>query len=604
MPAVRRTREPDPLIGQAPVEASREEKLAHISEQLLRLKLARITDLDPGCGGFVDFASDILSLELTPAQAAVGGFLFDFQAPADALENIVAAHIDGSDPIDTATIFGGFTGLPPIQARRTALAVCGRGSGKTSILIAARALHLALTVPMTPLAKGEAGLVPLVAPDKRQGQHSLSFVKGFFSSNPILARALKVETTVEKISLTRPDGRKVSIEVRPASSGGRAVRGPSLLGVMLDEAAFFYGEGYEVSDIEIYRAAFPRLLPGGQIVMGTTPWAQSGLVWDTFRDNFGHPINALCVRAPTLVMRPSPETAIDYANAQASDPDNAVREYDAQFLSADAERFFPESLIEKALDKNLHLPEVVQPGERVRFGADFAFSSDSSSLYGFVERKPIDPTSNKPIPDAATVFYSCSLLERRPSPGNPLVPSEVVQDFAVEALRCGAKLVVADDHYREAVREHLAKAGLGLSPAPQPPAGAYVVARALMAQGRVKLPNNHRLLAQLRRVRSTIRPGGVVSIHQPRAKDGGHGDIVSALVCALSGVSVLSVGQAPKPRDRREAEAWAEKTAQTQRLQANASRLKKSDDVLKRRLQSMIGGAGSKFQAFIKSALK
>ena len=548
--AAARTRKSETVLPGTPVEVSDELRLRMALERLTVMQLTRL-----GSMSFIEFCEVVLAIVFTPAQRMLCAVLFDGATP--------------EGPIGRA-LFGDWAGPADAGIYRkiasTVLAVCGRGSGKTSIIIAARALHLALSCEMvqkdgTPLGKTEAALVAVVAPDQRQSRHALSFVKGLLVGRPALAQALHYESTLDIIRITRPDGHPVTIEARPATSGGKAVRGPSLAGVVLDEAHFFYSEGYEVSDVEIYRAAIPRLLRGGQIVLGTTPWAQTGLVWDLFRDNWGHPVGAIVAKAPTLLMRPSAEMEETVAAERLRDPDNAAREFDAEFLSADAERFFPETLLERVVDLGLvHIPGepilVVNQGERVRFGGDFAFDADSSALVGFVERV-ID---NKPM------LLCCELDEQRPKPGAPLVPSEVVSDFARKIKRAGGRIIVADAHYRRSIEEHLSAAELALVPSDGVPAEGFLVVRALMAQGRVRIPKHSRLLAQLRRVRSTHKPGGTVTIHQPRARDGGHGDIVSALVCSLAGVSLQSQYAVAGPSNALEAEAMAITKARDEKM--------------------------------------
>lgn len=568
MPAKVRLRETETVLpGTAAEQADdREARLALVTERLTALSVSRLCD-PANPAPFTEFAPAVLGITLTPAQHALASVLFDGQAPP---------------PEFADSLFGGLTSAPTVEQRITAVAVCGRGSGKTSVLEAGRALHLALTVPLTRLAKSEAALVAIVAPDQRASRHTLSFVKGYITNRPALASLLHYEDTLDVIRITRPDGRLVTIEARPATSGGKAVRGPSLAGVLLDEAAFFYGDGYEVSDEEIYRAARPRLEPGGQIVIASTPWAQSGLVWERFRENYGAPKRAVVARAPTLIMRPGPETEAMVRLEREADPDNAAREFDAEFLSSDAERFFPEPVIEKCLDESLRVDSDghvldVSPGERVRPGADFAFDADSSALVCFVER--------------AAGFSVCELHEDRPTPGASLVPSEVVSKYAAAVRRVGGKLVVADAHYRRSIEEHLAKYELALVPAPPVPAESFLVVRQLMAAGRVKIPNHPRLLAQLRRVRSSHKPGGHVSIHQPRARDGGHGDIVSALVCALSGVSITSSQPVEGPKSWLEREVLAETERKKDRLKANDVVEKKKDARFSRMVMSRIPGA-------------
>ena len=530
------------------------ERIALAGERLVYIKLSEMIE---GESTFNDFAEVLLGLSLTDNQRSATAFMFDGKPPPI-----------GAPP----EIFGGCTAAPDVTARRTCVAVCGRGSGKTSIFLAVRAIHLALTVDCSALGRGEEGLIPVVGPSLLHAQHVVQFVKGYLSTSPLLSKILQVEPTKNCVKLTRPhDGRVISIEARAASMGGRAVRGPSLLGVLMDEAAFFYGEGYEINDKEIYDAATPRLLDEGQIVIASSPWSQSGILWDFMRENFGAPKSAVVIKAPSLLMHPTAALLTAYNNMLRDNPDNAAREFDAQFMSADAERFFSEAAIERCIDPTLVLPGETITGERVLFGADFAFASDSSALMGFAERDKLIPVS---------------MVEKKPAPGLPLIPSEVVGEFAEEIKRCGARLVTADDWYRQAIEEHLSAHRLALVPAPRPPAVAYIVARTLMNQGRVVLPNDPRLLMQLRRVKSTVKPGGVVSIHQPRVKDGGHGDIVSALVCALSGCSIEAKQPSPQLSTRETMELRA-KADQKKRLNDNEVKNRKASGKV---LHSMIPG--------------
>lgn len=454
--------------------------------------------------------------------------------------------------------------------------MCGRASGKTAVLLGARALHLALTVDCSPMSIADPyGLIALVGPSLNAALHMLGFVKGYLRAAPLVAKVLQAEVKKTQVIITRPtDGRQVSIEPRAASGGGDAVRGPSLLGVLMDEAAFFYGEGYEVNDKEIYQAAMPRLLPGAQIVIASSPWGQAGLLWELYRDNFASPVGAAVVKAPSMLMHPAPEVKAAYEDMLRTDPDNAAREFGAQFMSADAERFFPEPAILRCVDDKVIVPGEVEHGERVYFGADFGFAVDSSALMGFAER--------------GEKLIAVAMKEKKPQAGLPLVPSEVVAEFAAEVVRCGAKSVTADNHNRQAIEEYLSKYRLALLISNTDPAVDYVVTRSLMSQGRVSLPNDPRLLAQLRRIKATVKPGGKISIHLPRLKDGGHCDMVSALVCALAGCP-MDAKKPIIPKDPIVAMRDREKAAQMERLRANEERTRKES---KRMLQSM--GTGLK----------
>ena len=169
-------------------------------------------------------------------------------------------------------------------------------------------------------------------------------------------------------------------------------------------------------------------------------------------------------------------------------------------------------------------------------GADFGFRSDASALC--VSRLEGD------------LYRVADLREVRPQRGAPLQPSVVVAGFAEVARNYGATSVIADRHYEEAVREHLGTHKLRLVPAPDGLAGkleVYTRARALLHEGRVRLPAHARLIAQLKAVTSAPTPGGGLTIRSPR-RAGAHGDLVSAFVLALA--SLPSAQLAPWLRER------------------------------------------------------
>src|SRR5204863_19806 len=67
-------------------------------------------------------------------------------------------------------------------------------------------------------------------------------------------KSLLVAETADSLTLRRPDGRIVTIECLPATRGGSALRGRTLVGVVLDECAFFRDSDYTVNDADIFSA--------------------------------------------------------------------------------------------------------------------------------------------------------------------------------------------------------------------------------------------------------------------------------------------------------------------------------------------------------------
>ncbi len=160
-----------------------------------------------------------------------------------------------------------------------------------------------------------------------------------------------------------------------------------------------------------------------------------------------------------------------------------------------------------------------KPGDIVSAGADFGFRSDSSALVFAHKRGPL--------------VIVAEILELRPEKGIPLKPSETVAKFAARMKAQGVTYLMADGHYRESIDEHLTAAGLSYVAAPNKPVDAYMRTRALFRQGSVRLPNHQRMLQQIKEIQGRPLPGGGMSVISPRWRQGGHGDIVAALVLAL-----------------------------------------------------------------------
>ena len=79
----------------------------------------------------------------------------------------------------------------------------------------------------------------------------------------------------------------ISFEVRPASF--RKLRGPTYVAVIADELAFWYTEAaYANPDVEILAAVRPALLTtGGPLILASSPYAKTGVLWNTFRRHYG-----------------------------------------------------------------------------------------------------------------------------------------------------------------------------------------------------------------------------------------------------------------------------------------------------------------------------
>ena len=431
---------------------------------------------------------------------------------------IATCAYDGGDMPGGPT-FGNCVGPVDTLARQIVIAVCGARGGKTRTLIALRILYGALTRDLGGLGKGEEAFGLIVAPRLPLAKQALRYISGEIAANAYLS-ALVERETAESITIRREDGGVVTIIVMPATAKGTALRGMSLTDAAFDESAFFRDADYQISDVELFKAVSPRVMMGGQMIIASTPWAKTGLLWDYFDANFGKPKTAIAVHAPSLTLRYDKKLEMLIELERQRDPDNAKREYDAEFLTTGTGAYFDSDKIDTCVDAELDSQCDYQSNRIYAAGADFGFVNDSSALV-VVE---FDGKN----------YRTVSIVELRPENG-ALVPSEVVACFAMVIKRFGLRHVVSDIHYREAIRELLKSYDIDLISAPEGRYGkteSYARAKSMMHEGRVRIPYNQKLIKQLKDIRSRPTTGGGMIIESPR-RSGGHGDIVSAWVLAM-----------------------------------------------------------------------
>lgn len=463
---------------------------------------------------FLQFCA-LCQIQLTPGQETIARVLFDYQDPCDLPERL--------RPL-AREIFGDVDRVPSL-ARAVATVVAG-GRGGKSYLFSIRLLHLCYTVPLHTLAPGEEAFAIVVAPDKKLAKQSLNYALGALKTGG-LAATLADQPVAESFTIARGN-RRVVYSIFAASAGGSSVRGRSLVGAALDEAAFFGDDSYAVNDLDLYRAASPRVMVGGQFMIGSTPWSEDGLIYDLWRNNWGNPQTTCVAHAPTRVMRNSGSAADrrvldEVAREEIRDPANARREFGALFLAAGSDLYFSSTAIEAAL---VPQAKTLSRGDLISVGGDLGFTTDASTEVVLAT-------------DKSGTIWLIDALELLPDEGKPLVPSQVGRAFKQLASKYGADCVVADAVYREALREWLGSIAVVSAPAGnEGKVLSYDKLKRALLEGRFRVASSmppaliERLRVQLKQVRSKPQPGGGMSISSPRRR--GHGDIVSALVCAIS----------------------------------------------------------------------
>jgi hypothetical protein len=402
------------------------------------------------------------------------------------------------------------------------------------------------------LPAGVRAAALIIAPRDDLRNEVFRYAMGAVRSKPDLA-AMVVSATADTFRLRRPDGFEVEFKTGVATSGGTAARGQWWTDFALDECAFFRDSSFKVNDEELFRAGSARVLPGGQTIIASTPWAEAGLLhrmWKT------RPEDTTVVHAPTLALNDSPTTQAIIERSRLSDPDNARREFDAEFMTTGTTVFFEGATIDAAMSDEPFEP---QPGDIISAGGDFGFLSDSSALVMLAKR--------------GDILHVYAGTEERPENGVPLKPSRTVARFA-EVVDGKTSYVMADGHNLAAILEHFEEHGLVYAPAPTTPSETHVRARMLLREGRIQIhrPNLpadfvRRLEQQMREVHGKPTSGGKMSIVYPQWAKGGHGDICAAFVLAVWQVTGDAV---PEPLPATGTDAWLEAARERRREKLNA----------------------------------
>ncbi len=497
---------------------------------------------------FHEFCSVVLGLKLTKGQNVIGKVAFGGQSPKDLT--------DQEERELAIVMFGGVETVEE-SAKRYVLLRLGRGSGKTT-LCAAFSVYKAVTHDISRCGPGDVPVFITIAPDTETAKISIRMAREMMRSTPSLERLI-VSDTASFIQIRRPDGRLVRIEAFAASGKGSNVRSRSIMGFLFEEAEFFTsntessdGREFAVNDRDIFRALKPRLMRNGKGMMISTPWPVPTLMGDMFDENWGKCLTAVAIKAPTIMVRgDDPDIAFMVEDEMSKDPENARRELFCEVEHLTGGDFFDKTSLATSLVDTDVFPIRPDPRWPIAIGCDLGFVRDSSAIVA--------------VQFDGKRYRMIHAEELRPKMGRPLKPGEVIKRFAEVTKMLGARGVVADAYYKEALKEQLRSHDLIVYDAPEGTSGKAEVfhrTRALLNEGLCTIPKvdiGKRMIAQARLVTSKASPGGTTTIKQPRKIGLGHGDIVSAWVLAVHRLAYSAVKQDNVVYEPGSAE-WAEES--------------------------------------------
>jgi hypothetical protein len=284
----------------------------------------------------IEFIRDpqLLGLTLSPAQTAL-------------LKAIYARPMSEEELV----LYRACTGRedPPPAAFGEVTVVAGARSGKDSRIAAPIVVYEATRGGHERhLARGERGVIPLVAQDTRAARVAFGFVKDYLTRSPLLA-GLVAETLANEIALTNG----LAIMCFPCTL--RSLRGWSIPVGVLDELVFFRLEGAADSDTEIQASVRRGMVsfPHTKLIKISTPYMRGGVLFEDFTRGFGQSDADLLVwRASSMLMNPSLR-AERLERERRLDPLRFAREYEGEFAD-DLEAFLPSVWVDDAVVAGRH----------------------------------------------------------------------------------------------------------------------------------------------------------------------------------------------------------------------------------------------------------
>jgi len=360
----------------------------------------------------------------------------------------------------------------PEQPFRELWAIVGRRGGK-SFIMSIIAVFLALFHDFSKfLAPGERGVIQIIAADRSQARVIFRYISAILRSTPVFEQYVRNETK-ETIELT------TGIDIEVMTCSFRTIRGRTVVCAVCDEIAFWRVEGAN-PDREILAAIRPSMatIPNSMLLVISSPYARSGVLFESHRDYFGKDDPEVLVwQAPTKVMNPTLDQGL-IDREMARDPVAAAAEWGATFRS-DVETYVPIEWIEQAIAPNRYeLPPAKLPYS--------AFCDPSGGAQDAMTLAIAHREGSRLVQDV--------LRAVRP----PFDPYRVVSDYAslLKEYQCAS---VTGDKYAGAwVSEAFSKHGIRYVSSPMNKSEIYLGFEPLLARGEVEFLDDKTLFAELR----------------------------------------------------------------------------------------------------------
>lgn len=317
-----------------------------------------------------------------------------------------------------------------------------------------------------------------------------------------------------------------------------AVRGPSSIVLCLDEFAHFRSNLGSNSD-DIYEAATPAAMqfvtPEGKIdsliMMISSPWKKAGKAYDIHKTAMeeGSKSKIFTVRLSTAEMNIRASSEFLRQKEKTSSL-TWKAEYGGEFLDGSGSYIEP-NIVDQCVDTqrgNIEQFKHWMVGRKFFWGMDVGFKGDGTTLA--VSHWEM---VNKGFPMLVVDYLDRKIVGVEPYENVLELPLDEVIDWfsGVNNLLPGFRGVV-DQHGGSIFKQVLIASGLSfmdyLHLNEYNNSEMYLVLRGLMDQRRIRLPNNHVAIQEVKNLELTLVAQGRVKVEAPKEK-GAHDDYADAI---------------------------------------------------------------------------
>jgi hypothetical protein len=334
-----------------------------------------------------------------------------------------------------------------------------------------------------------------------------------------------IEPKADSLLLRNPCGKDIEVKVTALSRAGSTLTARWFAGMIADEAPRLGSEVDYIRNFdEAMRAARGRVLPGGGIMLGGSPHARIGPVYDMFKKHFGKPsASVVIMRARAPKLNPIYWTPERCAELKAIDPIAHQTDVEADFKD-------PESALGDSASIEAAMRESVGDVEPVP-GHFYVATMDPATRVNTWTFTIVECVGWEGL---ALKFRVALRKQWVPAPGRTLSPDAVLGEVAQDCRRYGLSDCYTDIASADFAIDLAAQKGLTLNV--ETGVDMLELGRELMAlirRGLFELPNDNSMREDLQSVRTRTSTNGNVSIVLPKSSGGRHCDFFPSLCLAV-----------------------------------------------------------------------